>query len=524
MIGVESINLTLLFVINIFTISAIGILITNFAEKMRNKKFLLYFTALYTIFLARNILYIYMAYAETPSKLAAVVLMFLGLLTMLSTLVISYNLRAELGKKFSLQLSLTAVLFIVTCSLHMNLNSPYITVLHLIAVALYSSTLNLYVVRFLIRMRSESENIIHLGLKKAHISKWFYLALACLFIFGSTVIIRKQYFEKKEPARELVVYNWVDYFDPETLTDFENLYGTKIVLKEFDDENTMLEEIRNNPKDYDVVIVSDALVGEMIKEGLITPIHRKHVPNLKNLDPKCLDISYNAESVYAVGYMQGTTGIAYNKKYVNGEVNSWEILWNPKYRGKIAMLNSKQEVVGAISKFMSGEVTPRYSHDIENVSQLLIKEKENIVGFLEPILLKNLLVSEDVWIAQMYSGDALAAKDENENIEFILPKEGGVLWIDNFAILAASDKKYTAETFINYMLEPKVGAKNTNYVWFASCNKASKEFVNEDALNAVPSYSKYNELDKFESLSKYGELDDEMKRQIDDLWEKLIND
>ena len=250
----------------------------------------------------------------------------------------------------------------------------------------------------------------------------------------------------------------------------------------------MLSTIQSDPTKYDIVIASDIIVREMINMKLLAPIDIKNIPNSKNIAEEFKNPSYDAGNKYSVSYLWGTSGLAINRKYIREQEPSWAILWNPEYKGKISMLNNMQDVIAAALKYSGYSANSVNSAELEKAKELLLKQKPLLRGYEDSIIIMNDLISEKLWAGHVYSGDGSFAAAENENIEYLIPKEGGFVWVDNLLIPVGAQHKYTAEVFINYMLRPDVSAKIANYLWYANTNEAARKFTNPEILEDASLY------------------------------------
>ncbi len=313
------------------------------------------------------------------------------------------------------------------------------------------------------------------------------VACVVLAIVSSFVLMYFQFGKKSiEPKEQLSsvlnVYNWEDYFGTSTIADFEKEFGVKINLTTFDSEDAMLSAVQSDTTKYDVVIASDILIKEMINMKLLSQLDMTNIPNFKNIGNEFKNSFYDPESKYAIPYMWGTSGIAINHKYIEETEPSWSILWNPKYQGKISMLNNMQDVIGATLRYLGYSANSVNPTELEQAKQLLLKQRPLLRGYDDDLTIKNDLISEKLWASHTYSGSGSSAANENENIEYVIPKEGGFIWVDNLIIPSGAQHKYTAEVFINFILRPDVSAKIANYIWYANTNEAAREFTNKEIL------------------------------------------
>ena len=151
----------------------------------------------------------------------------------------------------------------------------------------------------------------------------FVILLSCLF---SGCFIA--HYHEPMLSDELNIFNWEDYFGETTLEDFEEIFGVKINLYTFEDEDYMISALSTNPSKYDIVIASDSTVKELIEMKQLAKLDKSHIPNIKNLDPDFLNLSFDPGNEYSIPYLWGTTGIAYNRSAVKENVKSWSILWD----------------------------------------------------------------------------------------------------------------------------------------------------------------------------------------------------
>ncbi len=293
---------------------------------------------------------------------------------------------------------------------------------------------------------------------------------------------------KEELSAVLNVYNWEDYFGTSTIEDFEKEFGVKVNLQTFGSEDSMLSTIQSDPTKYDVIIASDILVKEMISMKLLAQIDMGNIPNFKNIGNDFKNPFYDPGNKYSVSYLWGTSGIAVNRKYIKETDPSWSILWNPNYKGKISMLNNMQDVIAAALKYLGYSANSIDPVELEKAKELLLKQKPLLRGYEDTLKIRDDLVSEKLWAGHNYSGAGMFAADKNENIEYIIPKEGGLIWVDNLLIPIGAQHKYAAEVFINYMLRPDVSAKIANYIWYANTNEAARKFTNPEILQNTSLY------------------------------------
>jgi spermidine/putrescine transport system substrate-binding protein len=287
--------------------------------------------------------------------------------------------------------------------------------------------------------------------------------------------------DKSKLSKELYFYNWSDYIDPAILADFEQEYGVKVISDTYDANEDMLAKIRAGNSGYDVVVPSDYAVQTMAIEGLAQPLDRSLLTNLVHVDPTLLGQYFDPQNTISVPYMLGITGIAYNSDVFPNGVDSWAALFDlaqiEKYKGKVSMLEDERESPGAVLKYLGKSYNDTDPTDLKAVQELLIAQKPYLAAYNSGDVNRKLAAGEYV-IAHAWSGHAMQARNGlgsefsgNPKISFVVPKEGGSIWMDNLIILKDSPNAYTAHVFINYLLRSDVAARNADYVGYITSNK-----------------------------------------------------
>jgi spermidine/putrescine transport system substrate-binding protein len=313
---------------------------------------------------------------------------------------------------------------------------------------------------------------------------------------------------EQELAEELHIYNWSEYIDPEIYDDFEQEFGVKVIEDTFASNEDLLAKLQAGATGYDIIVPSDYMVAIMIELDLLAEINYDNILNFKNIDETFLNPPYDPDNKYSVPYQWGTTGIGYNVDLFEEPPDSWAYLFDPDiaapYAGRMSMLNDSRESIGAALKYLGYSINSTNEQELEEAKQLLIQQKEWVSAY-DSDGFEDLLASGEVDIGHGWSGDYFAAAEEAEQVWYIIPQEGGVIWTDNLCIPKSAPSQYTAEVFIDYLLRPEVGAQITNYTWFGSPNKASEEFIDAEILEEPAIYPPPEVMDKLEFIRDVGE-------------------
>jgi spermidine/putrescine transport system substrate-binding protein len=293
--------------------------------------------------------------------------------------------------------------------------------------------------------------------------------------------------DRSKLSAELYFYNWTDYIDPAILDDFEAEYGVKIIQDNFDANEDMIAKVRAGGSGYDIASPSDYAVETMWREGLLQELDKSMIPNMVHIDEGLMNKYFDEGNKYSVPYMYGITGIAYNKSIISGTPDSWSLLFDlataEQYKGQFSMLDDEREVPGAALKYFGYSLNETNPEAMQKVQDLLIAQK-NLVAAYNSSDVNRKLASGEYVLAHAWSGQAMQARnglgDEfagNDDIGFFIPKEGGMIWMDNLVVLKDSPNAYTAHVIINYLLRPDVAAKNTDYIGYLTPNKDAIELL-----------------------------------------------
>ena len=252
----------------------------------------------------------------------------------------------------------------------------------------------------------------------------------------------------------LNVLNWGDYIDPELLRQFEDETGIAVKYTTMTSNEEMLVKLASADNIYDVCFPSDYLIEKLAADDLLYPINKANIPNLANIDPRFLDLSFDPGNTYSVPYMWGTVGILYNKTMVTDPVDSWNILWDEKYAGQILMYDSMRDTIGITLKKLGLDINTRSEADVLAAQDALIAQKPLVRAYLTDDI-KMELINGSAAMGVVYSGDAVYCISENPDLAYVVPKEGSNVWFDNIIIPKSSQHTAEAEQFINFLCDAR---------------------------------------------------------------------
>jgi putrescine transport system substrate-binding protein len=300
--------------------------------------------------------------------------------------------------------------------------------------------------------------------------------------------------------RVVNVYNWSDYVDPSVLDDFSKKTGIAIRYDTFDSSDTLEAKLLAGQSGYDVVVPTGYFLAREIAAGIFQKLDKSKLPNLVNVWPEIANrlAAYDPGNQYAVNYMWGTTGIGYNVKAARrilgpgAAIDSWDYIFNPDKIAKfkdcgVHFLDSSDDIVPSVLRYLHLEPNSSNPADLEKAAGVLTKIRPYVRKFHSSEYI-NALATGEICLGLGYSGDikqaqkrAAEANNGNE-IDYAIPKEGAPLWFDNLAIPKDAPHLTEAHELINYLLEPQVAAKNTNFVSYANGDRPSR-FIDNTILD-----------------------------------------
>ena len=337
-------------------------------------------------------------------------------------------------------------------------------------------------------------------------------------------------------AKTVNVYNWSDYIAEDTLPNFEKATGIKVTYDVFDSDEMVETKLLAGSSGYDVVVPSLSFLGRQIQAGVFLPLDKSKIPNLKNVDPELLKriALQDPGNQYAVPYLWGTSGIGYNVDKVKAAfgttdvANSWDLVFKPENLSKlkdcgVTLLDTPSELIPIALNYLGEDPHSFDPATIDKAAALLKSIRPYVRNFHSSSYIND-LANGDVCLVVGWSGDVIQARDRAEeaengvNIAYSIPKEGAPQWFDMMAIPKDAKHVDNAYAFINYMLDPKVAAANTNFVTYPNAVLASKPMVDK-SIAEDPTIYPPAEVDA--KLFTFAVLPPEVDRQYTRIWTEL---
>jgi len=320
---------------------------------------------------------------------------------------------------------------------------------------------------------------------------------------------------------QVYVYCYGDYFDPMLIDQFEEETGIMVIPDYYDTAEEMYTVLENNATTYDCVCTSDYMIQRMIDAGMLGELNMSNIPDIKNISEVYMKKSegFDPGNKYSVPYQAGVSGILYNTKMVGDvEIDSWDDLWNEKFKGQMVMPDSVRDA------FMIGLKKNGYSLNSTNEAEIkkaadeLIKQKPLVYKYANDSA-RDLLADGSAALGVVWNGEYAYTKDLNEDVEFVVPKEGTEFFIDSWVIPKDAANKDKAEQWINFLCKAEVAAQNFDYLYYTTPNEAALDIIeDEEALENEAIFPSEETIDACESLKT---LDSKTTELYSNYWKKV---
>lgn len=302
----------------------------------------------------------------------------------------------------------------------------------------------------------------------------------------------------------LNIYNWSDYVAAETLEGFEREFGVRISYDTYESNEEMIAKMVAGGDGYDLIVPTSYLWPALRELGLIQRLKRRYLTGLGNIAPEFAKTANDPLGELAVPYAWGMTGIAYRSDKITIPPDSWGVFHETALRGRMTMMDEAREVFGAFLRYRGHSLNSTDPTLLAAAKADTLLAKPNLKAFLSGTV-KAQLVAGDVHLAQTWNGEALQARAEEERngagtIEFVLPKEGALIWLDGMAVPARAAHPRAAHEFINYCLRPEVAAQNAAAHQYGVPNGAAQRLIAHPV--PWPSTVELERLEYFKDLGR----------------------
>jgi putative spermidine/putrescine transport system substrate-binding protein/spermidine/putrescine transport system substrate-binding protein len=313
------------------------------------------------------------------------------------------------------------------------------------------------------------------------------LASQCAAVLLLLVALGCAACKNKQPTLTLLV--WEGYADPSFIGAFEESHHCKVVASYMGTSDELVAKLRGgSASNYDVISPSSDVAASIVRAGLAAPLELSKIPSYSQLSAKLREsniVKLNNQ-VYGVPFVWGPNPLLYDTTAFAQAPDSWAVLWDPKYRGKVSVWDELSTVYMAAQVLGYDKPDPSQLYNLsdaqlEAVKKKLIELKPNIRKmWATGGELTNLFQNHEVVIAMGWPLMTNDLRKLHFPIGETIPRENTTGWIDHLMITAASSNKELAQDFLAYMVEAQTQKKVSDVTHYTPANPTAGEFLNAD--------------------------------------------
>jgi spermidine/putrescine-binding protein len=328
--------------------------------------------------------------------------------------------------------------------------------------------------------------------------------------------------DNSEPSK-LSFLNWQDYIGDTTLRDFETATGIDVTYQTYP-SNDRLEWLLNQASSvrrggrrgtsYDLCVPSNDVIPRFYRAGLLQDLDPSKITGLENLRADVLNLPFDPENKFAIPWATGTTGIAYDSS-VFAIPPDWTVFLDAQYTGKMTILDDSHDALAMALLSLERDPNSTDESDVNTAADQLIAMSQNATFNSETYLRE--LAAGNLVAAQAFSSDFVIAKDQNPNLEFVLPVQGATRWIDCLVIPARAPRPGRAHEFISFFLQPENAAGVSAGAKVDTGNSAAYDLIPVDVRNNPVIFPPSDVLANLPFLTDLGDA----QKLYDDAWKRV---
>jgi spermidine/putrescine transport system substrate-binding protein len=294
--------------------------------------------------------------------------------------------------------------------------------------------------------------------------------------------------------------NWPLYIDTDeedqskhkTITDYEAATNSKVSYTEDIEDNVSffgkIQPVLAAGQDtgYDLIVVTDWMITKMAGLGYLETIDvAGNVPNFtQHAADKYQNPGYDPNNQHSVPWQSGITGIAYNPKLTGREITSWNDLFDPKFKGKIGMFTEMRDTMNLALLGIGVKPLDATIDDVKRAQKKLLDQGPLVRDYYDNSY-ADALANGDLAVTMAWSGDVFQLQFDNPDLKFVVPDEGGILWVDNMAVPAHAKHPIDAQQMMNFVYQPEIAAQITEYVNYICPVPEAKAIIEQHAKDAA---------------------------------------
>ena len=301
-------------------------------------------------------------------------------------------------------------------------------------------------------------------------------------------------------AHELSIAQWPLYIDPgakgadsPTLVAFEQETGIDVTYRENINDNAAFfgklvpQMSAGQDPGYDLITLSDWVVVKMDRLGWLAPIDHTALPTVTaNIGAAFADPAYDPGNAHSIPWQGGITGIAYDPGKTGRELTSFDDLWDPAFAGHVGMLTEMVDTMNLTLMSLGVDIQNATDDDVQRAKEKLIQQRDaGIVRQYYGQDYTRALSNGDVWATMAWSGDVLQLQLVNPDLRFVVPEEGGILWVTPMELLRTAQHPADAHAFLDFVYRPEIATAITEWVGYVTPVPAVQDLVRQHAEEAT---------------------------------------
>lgn len=288
-------------------------------------------------------------------------------------------------------------------------------------------------------------------------------------------------------STELNLFVWTEYIPQDALECFQLVYNITVNRDEYSSNEEMYAKISAGGSNYDLVQPTDYIVSLMVRQDLLQKWDKSKLPLMSSLDPNYLNFAFDPNNEYTLPYQAGIDAIVVNKDKVPNLPTSWTDLWKPEYAGRMVFLDDSRVSIGLTLLSLGYDVNTKDPQQLDEAKAKLAELVPNVKLF-DSDSPKTALIAGDVDLGMTWTGEAFLAQQENPAIEFIYPKEGPILWQDNYAMPKDAPHPDAAYAWLNYSMQGDVFWLMLRDFPYTNPSKAALEYAKANQADIYNAY------------------------------------
>lgn len=361
--------------------------------------------------------------------------------------------------------------------------------------------------------------------------RWIRLSLA-LFLALVTGCAPQQDQATRNQAvtRTLQLFNWNNYIAPETIERFEAMCDCHVEQDYFSDNEEMLAKLAAGATGYDLIVPTGNAMDTLIRQGVLIPLDKTLLPNLKNIHPAYLKTQFDPENHYSVPYAYTLTLLGFNiqkMRELDLPTDTWALIFEPEYlkkiKGRVTVLDSPRELMAAALLYLGYAANDQDEAHWNQAKELIIRAKPYWAAFSNTSYIREIAIG-DLWVAQGYSNDLFQAALDTQKtgrhftIDYAVPKQGAVMSLDSMVLHKSGKHPDLAHQFINFMLDGKNSAELTNLIGSGNPNTAAKPFIRPELVRNEVIFPGEDTLSQLEMIT---DLNHQQRRVLSRMWTEI---